>query len=60
MEKIKSMVWEMTFKNNKKQDDTYVSVDATDVYQAINTALRLINDKPSTQCIDIRLSINNR
>ena len=60
MEKIKSMVWEMTFKNNKKQADTYVSVDATDVYQAINTALRLINDKPSTQCIDIRLSINNR
>lgn len=60
MEKIKSMVWEMTFKNNRTQDDTYVSVDATDVYQAINTALRLINDKPSTQCIDIRLSINNR
>lgn len=60
MEKIKSMVWEMTFKNNKKQADTYVSVDAIDVYQAINTALHLINDKPSTQCIDIRLSINNR
>lgn len=61
MSSIKSMVWEMTFKNNNKsQADTYVSVDATDVCQAINTALRLINDKPSTQCIDIRLSINNR
>lgn len=60
MEKIKSMVWEITFKNNKTQEYKQVSVDTTDVYQAINTALQLVSDRPHTQCVDIRLSMDNR
>nr|DAF58192.1 MAG TPA: hypothetical protein [Siphoviridae sp. ctn8e14] len=59
MEKIKSMVWEMVFKNDKTQEYTQVSVDTTDVYQAINTALQLISDRPHTKCVDFRLSVNN-
>lgn len=60
MEKIKSMVWEMTFKNYKTQAIKHISVDTTNVYQAINTVLRLVVDRPRTQCADIRLSVNNR
>lgn len=54
------MVWSMLFKNDKTQEYKHVSVDTADVYQAINTALQIVDDKPHNRCVDIRLSMNDK